>query len=493
MTLHIRTALLIAAGFLSAATLTIGAKAETADKIISAEDLQQDFEALYEGLKSAHYDLYVHRPQAEYDALFKQTLADLNKPLSLFEAQIAFQKFLAYGNVAHARIDLPSEPFERFRDNGGRVFPIYPRIVDGRFYIGELHAEGTGLQPGDEIIAINGAPARAWLARTAQYISADTDYIAHSLLEFRFPFLVWLEAGELSEFQLEVRADGNKTRTVRVNAITQAAQKAAAAKKTPGFIFDGNAREAVMLEDGVAYLKPGPFYNVENPQAMWDNAVFAEFIDSAFERFIAEGATRLLIDLRENPGGDNSFSDLMVGWIADRPFTFISEFRVKSSPEAEAANRMRLESVSGAAAGASAMFAKEYANTPYGETFTIDLPHTEPRDGDRYEGEVYVLINRHSYSNAVNVAALIQDYDFGVILGEETSDFATTYGAMESFQLPRTGITVGFPKARLIRPSGDEKAGGVRPDIAIASPIAPVDNDVVLNAALDIVRNGRKK
>ena len=484
----------IKAALFSIATAICAATAqETADDKITVDDLRHDFKALYAGLKSAHYDLYVHRPQAEYDALFKQTLESLNKPLSLFEAQIAFQKFVAYGNVAHARIDLPSEPFDRFRDNGGRVFPIYPRIANSRFYIGELHAEGTGLQPGDEITAINGEPARAWMARTAQYISADTDYIAHSLLEFRFPFLLWLEIGELSEFRLEIRTGEEKTRSVRVNAITQTEQKAAAAKKTPGFIFDGAVREAIMLESGVAYLKPGPFYNAENPQAMWDNAAFSEFINNAFERFLAQGATKLLIDLRENPGGDNSFSDLMVAWIADRPFKFISEFRVKSSPEAEAANRIRLESVSGAAAGASAMFAKEYANTPYGDTFTIDLPYAEPRDGDRYEGDVYVLINRHSYSNAVNVAALLQDYGFGVIVGEETSDFATTYGAMESFQLPRTGIVVGFPKAHLIRPSGDEKASGVLPDIAIASPIAPVDRDVVLEEALEIVRSGHTK
>ncbi len=41
------------------------------------------------------------------------------------------------------------------------------------------------------------------------------------------------------------------------------------------------------------------------------------------------------------------------------------------------------------------------------------------------------------------------------IVGEETSDLATTYGAMESFTLPRTGLKVGFPQARIIQPSGD--------------------------------------
>jgi hypothetical protein len=52
----------------------------------------------------------------------------------------------------------------------------------------------------------------------------------------------------------------------------------------------------------------------------------------------------------------------------------------------------------------------------------------------------------------VSVAALVQDCKFGTIVGEETSDMATTYGTMEQFNLPKTGIMVGYPKAHIIRP-----------------------------------------
>ena len=36
----------------------------------SAEAVRQDFDALYEGLKAAHFDLFAHRPKEEYDALY---------------------------------------------------------------------------------------------------------------------------------------------------------------------------------------------------------------------------------------------------------------------------------------------------------------------------------------------------------------------------------------------------------------------------------------
>jgi len=82
------------------------------------------------------------------------------------------------------------------------------------------------------------------------------------------------------------------------------------------------------------------------------------------------------------------------------------------------------------------------------------------------------------------VAAIFQDYGWGEIAGEPTADFATTYGAMEHFTLPNTGFRVGFPKAYIIRPSGDERLGGVQPDFVIETPIVPSARDVVLDRLL---------
>lgn len=106
---------------------------------------------------------------------------------------------------------------------------------------------------------------------------------------------------------------------------------------------------------------------------------------------------------------------------------------------------------------------------------------------------MYLIINRHTYSNATTVAALVQDYSFGTILGEKTSDMATTYGAMETFSLPETGIIVGFPKAHIIRPSGETKTDGVEPDISITSPIVPSDEDIVLKQVLQHIQEHQAK
>ena len=58
---------------------------------------------------------------------------------------------------------------------------------------------------------------------------------------------------------------------------------------------------------------------------------------------------------------------------------------------------------------------------------------------------------------------------------------------METFTLPNTGLVVGFPKAFIVRPSGDLAPRGVVPDIAIETPVVEGVEDPVLARALELV------
>lgn len=448
------------------------AKENNAPAIFTTTQLQDDFAQLYSSLKSAHINFFSNIDEAKYEQAFVIAKEKLNKPLSMLEVKIAFQKFVALGKVAHARISFPSEEYQRYRENAGKAFPIYARIQNGKWFI-EEHYSNVDLRKGSEIIAINGVSVNALFKQIRQHISADTDDIAASLLEFQLPKYLWLldiERGDepKSSFDINVRKD-DKIIAYNIDAITVDELKKRASVGEKNSAKKEKMRDFYMAENTIAYLKPGPFYNAEDPSQIWNNAAFVAFIDNAFEYFKQHKADELIIDLRENPGGDNSFSDYMLARYADKPFKFASGFNVKSSDEAQRSNAQRLEDKNADVFDVSVRLANGFANTPKGETFDFDIELISPRNSDRFTGDVYVLVNRHSYSNAVSVAAITQDYGFGKIVGESTSDFATTYGAMESFTLKHTGLSVGFPKAHIIRPSGDTVAGPVSPDIDLSN------------------------
>ena len=108
-----------------------------------------------------------------------------------------------------------------------------------------------------------------------------------------------------------------------------------------------------------------------------------------------------------------------------------------------------------------------------------------------FHGRVWVLVNQHSYSNAAVVAALMQDLGIATIVGEETADLPTTYGAVETFALPNSGAVITYPKAYMVRPSGDQSTRGVVPDFVIApNPVGSAE-DVMLETALVQIRTAR--
>lgn len=469
--------------FVSLAACAVAAPAP--ERRFTADEVRADFSELYARAAQSHFDIYARRPKADYDAQFRTMLAGFDRPMTAFEVRVAFQKFLAFGRVAHSRIDFPSEVFAAYRDAGGRTMPVFITLRRGRAFVAQ-NGSGLSIKPADEIVALNGMPMAAWRTRLGVNISADNDYMLDTLLENRFAALLWLERGPVDAFKLTLRDQGGAVRDVTVPTRTREDIRASLAQEPPALELDWDKRE-FRIVGNVGYLRPGPFYNNDpNAPNMWDPTTFKTFIDASFEKVLAARARALVIDIRDNPGGDNSFSDHMVAWFATKPFRFARDFRIRASEAAIASNAKRVALAPNDKESISAKFAAAYARHRVGDVFSFDIPIAEPRPGGRFTGKVYLLINRHSYSNTVQVAALAQDYGFATILGEETSDLATTFGAMEQFTLTRTGIDVGFPKAQIIRVSGDERPRGVVPDIAIDTPIPEPKSDPVLQTALDI-------
>jgi C-terminal processing protease CtpA/Prc len=190
----------------------------------------------------------------------------------------------------------------------------------------------------------------------------------------------------------------------------------------------------------------------------------------------------LIIDLRNNPGGHNSFSDYMLSYVADTSFRFSNKFLVRTSEltksfwkEINDSSLLELKN--------------DILTNENGTSFENTIPYNKPRITSlSFKGNVYVLINRFDFSQAVNAAAVVQDYKFGILIGEKTADHSSLLASAQYFTLPNTGLTVQYPKAFIVRPNGDEKAEEVIPDYKISDDIF-TDKDEILEFAIELINN----
>lgn len=437
--------------------------------MLSPEQLRADFTQLYEGLKDSHANLFVNLSKNDYQTAFDATYADLFEPGSLLEAHITFQQFVALGKIGHARIDFPDAHYDRYRDEGGKAFPIYIKFSGDDWLVSDNYSRQQ-LPEGTQITHIDGRSVGDWMTEIQSHISSESVGITRSLLEFQLPQYLWLVTmpEQFPEtFSLSVLVNGEH-KEVTVNNIAREEIFARINSTEESETESAALRDYRILSGDVAYIRPGPFYNAEDPSDVWNNSNFIEFVNEAFESFLANGVKQLIVDLRNNPGGTNSFSDPLIAWFADKPFRFASKFLVRSSFYAEQSNAARLKPGVSDANDVSVQLAQAYKKNPHGTVFEFSVQDAKPRKDKQFEGEVFVLVDRTSYSNAVSLAAIVQDYGFGEVIGESTQDYATTYASMEFFTLAESGIKVGFPKAHIIRPSGDLVAGPVVVDAPLA-------------------------
>lgn len=211
---------------------------------------------------------------------------------------------------------------------------------------------------------------------------------------------------------------------------------------------------------------------------------FARLTDSVFNQIKKDSVINLIIDIRNNPGGNSSLADYLISNIYDKPYKGSSKIQEKRSEQAGVFMkgmfswwfRPFIKSVKNL---------RDYYNTPIGGIYNdikgfknpMNVPH-------RYSGNVYLLINYYTGSTALGFATVFKDYNIGKIIGEETRSEVNEFGDVVPFDLPNSRLWVWCSTKRYIRPSGEMTVGGLNPDIYIKDK-----NDSILNYTINMIEN----
>ena len=185
-----------------------------------------------------------------------------------------------------------------------------------------------------------------------------------------------------------------------------------------------------------------------------DKPQFLAFTRDAFERIKGSGARTLIIDVRANTGGDDDFwMEGILPHIADKPYRHGSGYRKR------VLEKYRDE---GETAGAVV-------------TGEIDgWVQPEPGNSLRFDGKVYVLIGRSTYSSAILFANVMQDFGFGTLAGAAPTARAEQSGSVQQSVLPNTGLVLVWPRFVLERPSGAADPVLLTPDVVVEDdPLRP--------------------
>lgn len=236
--------------------------------------------------------------------------------------------------------------------------------------------------------------------------------------------------GPKQSYGIVVRGADGRTRTI---TLPHSSAPARAQQPSAAFRYE-------QLRPDVAYVEIRSFdISLEDE--------FHRFLKVTFSDIEAAGARKLIIDIRRNPGGAHQLSDALLGYLTG------ARFRQASSLIARIHESNR-DIAPGVQLGKVA-------------TIPFDEWQTPEERAARFTGDVYLLIGRRTYSQAIVFATIFQDFDLGTVVGTATDAWANQTGQVHMTKLRHIGLLVAAPLYIIVRPSGDKAARGVQPDLAI--------------------------
>lgn len=438
----------IALAFMGGVQEAVARAAAGSATMVSAEDFVADVKAMRAFIAATHPQLDYTTDVAKLDAAEAKIVGEVKKPISRKEAWKRLAVFNSIFSDGHLSITVPDwrERAAAYLAHGGGYFPFEVWVdPDGKTRI--VSALGGGETPlkGTRITSINGVPVRTISAQFLARAHGDTPVFRAALLSRRFWWFYREMYGEPKHFEIGL---ANRTGTVEVHA------SSATPVALRHLTFDGNF-QFELKPHHAAVLTIRSFY--------WkDKARYYAFMKHAFVRIKQAKVTTLVIDIRDNGGGDDDmWMHGILDYIADKPYRWGSTYKKRILEKYRDAGEV-------------------VGSVKAGEIETIIQPHLD--NPLAYRGKTYVLIGPYTYSSAILFTNVVEDYGFATVAGTGGAAKRGQTGSIQSIILPHTGLELTCPRFYLIPPSGGQGKALVEPEISLKYD--PLDPEMAVRALL---------
>lgn len=402
------------------------------------EQLQADFKQLRNAMERHHPALYAHTPKEAFDRLFDDHYAALEASMDLEDSFRVFASLMARIGCGHSSVWMPAGYWDRL---SGSLFPIKMRFVGNNAFAYDSYSEEDALPKGSEVLAINGKTLRKILTEVKTVISADafSDTNKNFRLGFRFPLLYALFYGHPDSFVVSFREpEKSEARSQTLRPVPT--------DRIWGHMVGPERLDLEIHEEiGAAVLTIGSFgYYREHEK-------FFGFVDDAFERIARNGVRNLILDLRQNDGGDPFCAAHLFGYLERQPVPYFSQ--------------------------------------PYGRYARLSEPI--PLADHNFEGRILILIDGGCASTTGHLCGLLKYHSLGTYIGEETGATFFCHDAHTNLNLKHTGFQVGIARqtfsAAVRGLPGDR---GIFPDVEVLPHPRDLASgkDPVLELALNMCR-----
>ncbi|WP_343635520.1 S41 family peptidase [Fluviicola sp.] len=411
--------------------------------------------------EKANSGFYRYRTKAQIDSLYSVYTLQINQlkqPMPITEFHKIIMTLTDFEGSNHNNTRLPHHASSYIPKDKG-YFTFHFRNIDNKLIV---NFEGGEIPLGSEIISINGISSEALKERFSKYYTTDGyNQTANdkACIENSFGWIFPFELGISERFDIVYKAPySNDVRKISLPGVNRSENSSRyinrySAKLDSLTDFDFQEKYSFKRISPQTALLNFRIFTMANNAEDPDFERFSNYLDSLFLSFKLDKTQNLIIDIRNNPGGNDPTYEKVFTYLTDHPFRENTEayiiFRKLPYPEyykwnsSEKSNQKR-----------ELADLNEYLQTTFSVRKDSDDKFYQDQqfnptyypDSNRFQGNIYLLINEDVGSAASHFASLVRGHSNATIVGVETS--GGYYGHNGHFPveyvLPNSQITTRF-------------------------------------------------
>ncbi len=447
-------------------------------KKISKEQMKEDIRFWHTVMEESHVNLYHAISKEALEKLEQDLLSAIKDSITQTDAVLLIGKLAASLNEGH--IGLPSSSITDSLYSNCLRFPFLLQKTETDAWVVDRDisaAQKLGVNA--RILTVNGLSVTELNRQFREYYGGLEVWRKQQINTYVRKLLFFHNIK--SPFTIDaVTEDGRKVSFTTEGYSKQQADSinkvlTAAAPSAEPYSF-------TLLQNNIGYM---------NYRSMSSSSAnpFTDFLKKSFTKLKETEAKGLIIDLRQNGGGNSGWGNALVGYFTTTPYKFAGGMKWKISEHYKAfLNKQKKSNNQGED--------NFYHSQKNGEMYSfvntkLDTPQ---KNEPHFNGEVIVLIGPNTFSSANMLADGIKSYHLATLMGEPTGESGNDFGEMFNFMLPNSLIIARASTKMFTRADGDEKNfDPVIPDITVIPTAKDLKEkkDAVLEAAVNRILQKR--
>jgi len=419
------------------------------EKRFTLTQVQDDFEEIKITMEQLHPKLYTD--SKELEALFASQYDQLKEGMTAIDFYRVVAPIISASRCGHTYIGLSDQDFTPFIESARLLpFNIYWQNNIALVYANVLIPQ---LPIGSQVLSIDGIKMEEVITGLLQNLSSDGENQTQKIRSindgFRYHYAMDRPTPEKVNIEF-IDPDSGVKSSLEIETVYKS-ELEAAGDSIWGHMSWLSRENSSLFEKDYALLRMASFY----PSGSNSVKSFKTLIDVFFAKVKQDQIQNVVIDVRDNSGGDPNVAAHLLSYIEKVEVPY---FEVESG------------------------------------SYYPNLMEPVPFAENRYTGNLYVLINGRGFSTTGHFLALLKYHNIGIMIGEETGGSFACTDASVIVNLTNTNLK--FKSSRRIFKVAVEgliPGRGVFPDYTVVPTLEEImsKTDIEMAMALELIKNHR--